>query len=110
MASYHRLMMGAGLRRVGVYAMAALLTIIVGLIAASLARPGDFPGRVRVEGAARSGAATRSVGWDGEQGRAVVDVEEGDGTVRRYYMQKTDDERTRVWGGDAVEAKQSTGE
>ncbi len=110
MASYHRLMMGAGLRRVGVYAMAALLTILVGLIAASLARPGAPPGRVPVEGAARSGAATRSVGWDGEQGRAVVDVEEGDGTVRRYYMQKTDDERTRVWGGDAVEAKQSTGE
>ncbi len=108
MPSYHRLMMGAGPRRAVVYVIAGLLTIVVGLVAAAFARPGGLHVAVPWSGASHD-AGIRSagtVGLDSEHGRAIVDVEEHDGTVRRYYMEKTEDDRTRVWGGDLVETRE----
>jgi len=104
---YHRLMMGAGLRRAGVYVVAAVLVVVAGLFAAHLARPGDPYDSVRVEGvspgATGGTAETRAVQWDSAHGRGVVDVQESDGVVRRYYMEDKGDGGTRVWGGTEVE-------
>lgn len=99
-------MMGAGPRRALVYLIAACLVVVAGLFAVRLARPPDPYGAVRVDrvsaGASRPGATTESVQWDSEQGRGVMDVREGDGAVRRYYMESEDGAGMRVWGGQEV--------
>jgi len=100
-------MMGAGLRRAGVYVVAAVLVVVAGLFAARLARPADPHASVRVEGvspgAAGGTAETRAVQWNSAHGRGVVGVLESDGVVRRYYMEDKGNGGTRVWGGTEVE-------
>jgi len=103
---YHRLLMGAGLRRATVYVIAAVLVIAAGFVAARLATPSDPYGEVRVEGVppGSSGGSgrTEAMGWDAEQGRGVIDVRESDGVMRRYYMEDKGEEGVRVWGGVEV--------
>lgn len=100
-------MMGAGLRRAGVYVVAAILVVVAGLYAARWARPSDPYRSVEVIGLSSGGgdasAETKSVHWDSARGRGVVDVQESDGVVRRYYMESGSGGGTRVWGGAAVE-------
>jgi hypothetical protein len=99
--------MGAGPRRAFVYLIAAALVVAAGMIAARLSMPADPYGSVRVqhlsEGASRPGARTEQVQWDSEQGRGVVDVREGDGVIRRYFMESDGGDGMRVWGGDEVQ-------
>ncbi len=99
-------MMGAAFRRAGVYVVAAVLVVVVGFFATRLAKPADPYASVRVEGVSSgaSGAAeTRAVQWDSAHGRGVVDVQDSDGVVRRYYMEDKGNGGTRVWGGTEVE-------
>ena len=108
---YHRLMMGAGLRRAMVYVIAAVLVVVAGFYATRLARPDDPYDAVRVEGVSpgsdQRGAQTEAVQWDSEHGRGMADVRESDGVVRRYYMQN-DGGSMRVWGGDEAPTRQES--
>lgn len=103
-------MMGAGPRRALVYLITAALVVVAGIFAVRLASPSDPYGEVPVQhlsrGASGSGAQTEQVQWDSEQGRGVVDVRESDGAVRRYYLEDSDGDEMRVWGGDEVQPDQ----
>ncbi|MFW6156297.1 MAG: hypothetical protein ACOC7J_03170 [Armatimonadota bacterium] len=110
---YHRLMMGAGLRRALVYVIAAVLIVVAGISAARLSMPADPYESVHVEsaspGAARGDAQTEAVRWDSERGRGIVDVRESDGVVRRYYMENDRNDGMRVWGGEEAPADSNDG-
>jgi hypothetical protein len=97
-----------------VYVIAAALVIVAGIFAVRLARPDDPYESVRVErvseGASRPGARTERVQWDSERGRGVFDVREGDGVVRRYYMESDGADGMRVWGGEEVQPEEDSTE
>lgn len=100
------------MRRAIVYVIACVLVIVAGLYAVRLARPDDPYGDIRIQGvssgASEGDARTEAVRWDSEEGRGMVDVREGDGVVRRYYMESDGDDGVRVWGGDeAPEERES---
>lgn len=104
-AAYNRLLQGAGPRRALVYALAAVLVTVAGVMAVRMAMPEDPHATVRVERLPGLGLddamETTGVRWDPDTGRTSIDVRERDGAVRRYFLQEEGGE-LRIWGGDVA--------
>jgi len=102
---HSRLFAGAHLRRWVVYAFAGLLVVVVGVMAANLARPPDPNGAVGVVTLPGldnpDDARTTGFGVDPLSGRTTIDVRGADGVTRRYYVEP-DGGNATIWGGDEV--------
>ena len=83
-----RLLGGARLRRLMVYAIAGVMVLYAATTAVRLARPPDPYGPIRIEalpGApASSGMEPTKVTYDAKTGQTVLEVTGDDGSVRRY--------------------------
>jgi len=87
-----RLLGGARLRRLVVYAVAGVLVVYAATTAVRLARPPDPYGPIRVEtvpGApGGSGMEPTRVTYDARTGQTILEMTGDDGSVRRYRVDK----------------------
>ncbi|MEA3401134.1 MAG: hypothetical protein U9R79_07830 [Armatimonadota bacterium] len=76
--------------RIVVYALAAVLILLLAGFAVQLAQPPDRHASIRVETLPGLSNAEDSrierVRWDAQTGRTAIDVWQPDGTLRRYYV------------------------
>lgn len=99
--SASRLLEGAGLRRVLVYILAAVLILYAGLTAVRLAAPPDPYGPIRVETlpgySGTPGAEPTKVTYDAATGHTVLEVTQPDGSVKRFRVTRQGEEGWRVY-------------